>query len=330
MVNDMTAPKTCPDCGAALDPGEVCECKATGVVEPTPPSEMEFVMDTDLDKALPASIEFNFEQLKSQLIQSLERYQGLVVTADDIKGAKADRAKLNALRTALEDKRKEVKRRCMEPYNAFEARVKELVGLIDQPIAAINGQLKSYEEQRLKEKYAQAHAHYEEVAGDLLPLVPFDMVWVDDFSRASVSIGTVKKEITKFVNGVKNDLSVLETVESEFKEALKLKYLRSFDLSDVLAERARLQDQVRRLREFEAEQRKRDAISKLKGTENPQEPQENADAEGCALRQETAQKPQEAQTDKVYRLSFECYVTMDQAAALSGFLRANNITYRRI
>ena len=44
----------------------------------------------------------------------------LVYTADQIKDAKKDRAKLNKFVTALEDKRKEIKKQVMQPYTAFE------------------------------------------------------------------------------------------------------------------------------------------------------------------------------------------------------------------
>ena len=68
---------------------------------------MEFVMGNSLE-ALPKTIDFNFEELKTQLASSLELYTGLVVTEDGIKSAKEDRAKLNKLREALETDRKSV------------------------------------------------------------------------------------------------------------------------------------------------------------------------------------------------------------------------------
>ena len=36
---------------------------------------MEFVLKTDLEKSLPAAIDFNFEQLKSELANSLKKYE---------------------------------------------------------------------------------------------------------------------------------------------------------------------------------------------------------------------------------------------------------------
>ena len=59
---------------------------------------------------LPQSIA-NLEALKAELTPKLEYYNTLVVTADSIKEAKADRAALNKLKTAIDEQRKEIKRR---------------------------------------------------------------------------------------------------------------------------------------------------------------------------------------------------------------------------
>ena len=65
-------------------------------------------------------IEWNYEELKAELSQKLEQYKGLVYTEDQIKEAKADRAKLNALATAIDGKRKELKKQCLQPYEQFK------------------------------------------------------------------------------------------------------------------------------------------------------------------------------------------------------------------
>lgn len=122
---------------------------------------MEFVMSTDLNTALPKEIGFNFEELKAELSERLEYYNGLVVTETTIKEGKAERAKLSKLREAVEAKRKEVKRECMAPYTDFERKVKELVTIIDAPIAAIDGQIKAFDDLRREEKRAEIQRAYE-------------------------------------------------------------------------------------------------------------------------------------------------------------------------
>ncbi len=323
----MTAPRVCPDCGVALDANEICTCKQETVKETAAPvaaGNMEFVMGDSLEH-LPATIDFNFHQLKEQLAISLETYSGLVVTEDGIKAAKEDRAKLNALRTALEDKRKEVKRQCMAPYNDFEAKVKELVGLIDKPIAAIDDQLRQFEESRRADKRAAVQAIYDETVGELRGLLPFERLWSDAWYNAGVSMKKIRESIVATEGKVASDLEVLSTVESEFMEPVKMKYLETLDLGAALTERAYLQEQAKRLREFETRKQAAQA------TAAPDQATTDYQAPGQEVGGATAAEPVPAQeAEKVYRLVFECQVTRDQAAALAEYLKANNISYRRI
>lgn len=284
---------------------------------------MEFVMGNSLE-ALPKTIDFNFEELKTQLASSLELYTGLVVTEDGIKSAKEDRAKLNKLREALETKRKEVKKECMAPYTDFEGKVKELVSLIDQPIAAIDGQLKAYEEQRRAAKRADILAIYEETVGELRALLPFEKLWQDGWYNIGVSMKKIREAIVAAEAKAASDLEVLATVESEFAEAVKIKYLEHLDLNEALLERARLQERAKRLREYEEQRAK--AAANL-----PEEQRMEAASRGA---EQAANIPEPAagaeQAETVYRLCFECMVTAAQAKELSDWLKDRNISFRRV
>ena len=87
---------------------------------------MEFKIITDLS-VLPQVIETNGEELKAWLSEKLTQYNEIVVTPETIKAAKDDKAKLTKLRAALEERRKEVKRQCMAPYEDFERKYKNNV-----------------------------------------------------------------------------------------------------------------------------------------------------------------------------------------------------------
>ena len=277
---------------------------------------MEFVMGNSLE-TLPKTIDFNFEELKGQLAESLALYTGLVVTEDGIKGAKEDRAKLNKLREALENKRKEVKRECMAPYTDFEAKV----------------QLKEYEEKRRADKRAAILEIYEETVGELRALLPFEKLWQDTWYNTSVTMKKVREAIVAAEDKAASDLEVLATVESEFAEAVKIKYLEHLDLNEALMERSRLQERAKRLREYEAqraaqaanlaeEQREAEAT---RGAEQTPDPAANAAQAGT-----WEPGGGEAVEETIYLLRFECQVTRDQAAELSRWLKERNISYRRI
>lgn len=80
----------------------------------------------------------DFDELKMALAQWLAEYDNAVYPADGIKEAKQDKAELNKMRRSIEERRKEIRRNCLEPYTALEPRFKELVALIDQPLSRIN------------------------------------------------------------------------------------------------------------------------------------------------------------------------------------------------
>lgn len=285
---------------------------------------LEFVMQTDLATALPAVLEFNFEDLKKALAERMELYRGLVVTEDGIKAAKQDRADLNKLREAIEAKRKEVKKACMAPYTEFEGRVKELVQLVDAPIAAIDGQLKEYEEKRRAEKRAEIAAIYEETVGELKGILPFERLWRDEWYNTAWSMKKIREAIVAAEGKTASDLEVLSTVESEFAEAVRLKYLEALDLNAALAERARLQERAAKLREYE-EQRRRAAEAEAANVPEAERAEASAKDAGQA---EAA--PAMGAEETVYLLRFECQLTRSQAAELSAWLKDRNISYRRI
>ena len=285
---------------------------------------LEFVMQTDLATALPAVLEFNFEDLKKALAERMELYRGLVVTEDGIKAAKQDRADLNKLREAIEAKRKEVKKACMAPYTEFEGRVKELVQLVDAPIAAIDGQLKEYEEKRRAEKRAEIAAIYEETVGELKGILPFERLWRDEWYNTAWSMKKIREAIVAAEGKTASDLEVLSTVESEFAEAVRLKYLEALDLNAALAERARLQERAAKLREYE-EQRRRAAEAEAANVPEAERAEAAAKDAGQA---EAA--PAMGAEETVYLLRFECQLTRSQAAELSAWLKDRNISYRRI
>ena len=123
---------------------------------------MDFLVKTDL-QSFPKSIDFNFTEIKSELEEKLVKYKNLVVTEDGIKAAKADKAKLNKLATAIEDKRKEVKAICLAPYNDFEVKCKELVSLIKAPAVAIDTQVREFENIEKEKKYNELKAYFDEI-----------------------------------------------------------------------------------------------------------------------------------------------------------------------
>lgn len=280
---------------------------------------MEFVMSTDLNTALPKVIGFNFDELKAELTQRLDYYNSLVVTEDTIKEGKAERAKLSKLREAVEAKRKEVKREYMAPYTDFESKVKELVAIIDAPIAAIDGQLKAFDDLRREDKRAEIRKAYETIVpADIQAIVPLERIFDPKWLNATVKTKAVEAELTAMVQQTEDDLQVLDMVEPEFAAAVRARYMETLNIGAALRYKQTM------VAAAEAAKRRAEAIA-APAAAPVQEPEPVQEAPAAPAEPELVEEPV-----KLYRLRLEFRLTQDQANALKHFLEASNIDYMKI
>lgn len=164
-------------------------------------------------------INVDFESIESQLSEKMDEYNGLVFTEDKKKDAKADLAELRKYRKAVNDRKSEVKKAYMEPYNQFEAKVKKLIELIDEPINYIDGQVKEFEEKRIREKKAEIKKIYDEIVPeDLQDYIPLECIYGTKWDNASTTMKSIKQEIYDSVSKAESDISVIKGMNSDKTE----------------------------------------------------------------------------------------------------------------
>ena len=183
------------------------------------------------------SIDWNFEDLKAEITQKSNEYMNLVYSDDQIKEAKKDRAALNKLISALEAKRKEIKKQVMIPYEDFEKKEKELVSIIQQAVDNIDSQIKGYEEGLRQEKLKKVKEIYKESIGDLDRTVPLKRIFKDSWLNASTTLKSIKEEIAAIYAKVDADLKVINKESSTYSYEMKEEYLKTFDLSAAMAKK---------------------------------------------------------------------------------------------
>ncbi|MDO5016558.1 MAG: DUF1351 domain-containing protein [Eubacteriales bacterium] len=158
------------------------------------PLTLEIISPKDLEME---PIKFNFDDLKAAIANTAEIYKGMEYTEETMQVAKKDLATLRKFRGAIEDKRKEVKKMCLAPYEDFEAKIKELTGLIDEPINLIDGQVKEYDQARVDAKVAKSKAYFEERAEalNLQQIILWDVFIRSDYEKLSLSDKKIQEDI---------------------------------------------------------------------------------------------------------------------------------------
>ena len=278
---------------------------------------MEFkLINPQSENGFIQAIEFNFDELKTELKERLEKYQNLTFTEETVKEAKDTRAGLNKFKEAIETRRKEIKNLCMKPYNDFEVRIKELTGLIDQPIKAIDTQLQTFEDNRMTAKRVDIEDFYNSAIGNLKEILPLEKIFNQKWLNSTYKMTNITKEITETIGKVNGDLNVITDLklDPDMELQVKDKYLQTLDFSLAMAEKTRLENLKKAIKE-------RETIQEVQIDQEEQKPVINDE--------ETAHNFNNVSPiiEKIYYKEFWVRGTERQLRALGAYLKGNNIEY---
>lgn len=274
---------------------------------------------------IPERIDFNFEELKTELSEQVEKYKNLVYTDDQIKECKADKASLNRLKKALNDERIRRKKEYLKPFEEFEGKVNEIIKIIDEPLQLIDKQVKEFEEKKKADKRIEIGAFWETTEHpEWMTLARiFDERWLN----ATYTMKQIQADINGWINRINSEIETLQQLEDFSFEAIET-YKRSLDLNQAIAEGKRLSD-IQKRKEEEArrkaellEAQKQAEQAQIQATEAPKQEAEEIDA-----KEEKAEE--KAQSASMW-LSFSALLTVEQAVKLKQFFEENQIQFKKI
>lgn len=273
----------------------------------------------------PEVIDFNFEELKEEITNKSALYKNMVYTDETIKDAKSDRALLNKFKTALEDKRKEVKKQCLEPYNQFEKQIKELVAIIDEPVKLIGEQITEFEDREKAEKHEQITKLFDKAG--FQSFVTLEQIYDPKWLNKSVSLKSIEEELTNTVYRIGHDVTTINSLKEYSFEALE-HYKKTLDLASAIAEGQRLADTQKRKLEHEAELKAREELAKKQAEERAKaEAEANLHEESEEVAEE---EPQQAVEVKRQWIKFVALLSKDDALALKEFCDNRGIEIKSI
>jgi len=187
----------------------------------------------------------NFDEIKAMVQDKADHYKHMTYTEEQLPEAKKDKATLNKFVKAIEDRRKEVKKACMQPYESFETQIKELVAICNEPIKAIDEFVKAAEAEAKEAKRAEIEKLFSEIEHpDWLNLNQiFNSKWLNQ----TVKMSLVEEEIKSRLKATEGDIKTISTLECSF-EAME-EYKRTLSLADAIREGQRIADIQKRKEE---------------------------------------------------------------------------------
>ena len=273
-------------------------------------AEMELRVDDSFKTAL-VPIEFNYEELKAFLTESLAKYKGRVFTDEQMPEAKQITATLNKVTKAISDQRIAIKKMYLEPYTDFELKCKELTGMCDEVKSEIKAQVDAFTEAKREQKMQLIEAFYKaNVKGEIAEYVTWERVRNDRWGNATFSQAEAEEEILKARDVALGNLEIIREWNSEFEIPLLEEFKKTLDLRSVFALK-------RSLEEAQAKQKAK--------AEPPKEQKTLFDAPPAEPPKQTAPKP----TGKMIELHMVARGTREQFIALREAVDRIGMTVER-
>lgn len=199
------------------------------------------------------NIQFNYEEIKETLAAQMDLYKDAQFSEDTKKDAKKEVAALRNMKKAIDEKRKEVKKQCLVPYEDFEVKCKELQGLIDQPINLISCQITAFEEKRIYKKRERIKEIFQEVfEGSEIPL---EKVYNHKWENSTYSIPKIQKELEDMAVKIAMEMKTIESLRTDCTEDAKEIYLNSLDLTEAISYVNEYEETKQKVLEKEKEKR---------------------------------------------------------------------------
>ena len=204
-----------------------------------------------------ATIASNMDALEAHVKRVVADYEGAtydLTSAQAVKEAKHDRSYLNGIKKEIDERRKAVKREYNKPLDAFERRCRQITAIIDESSDAIKAQLDEAEQARKDALYSRLQQHYEEYAGLLVPVVPYERLHEAQWLNKTFGEIKAQQSLEAKVSDVARDWETLKAQQEampHYADAER-EFFRTLDLGAALNAARSADEEDRRIAEMKA------------------------------------------------------------------------------
>ncbi len=268
-------------------------------------------------------IKFNYEELKKWLEEKVKNYKNLVYTDENIGTAKSDRADLNKLKKALNDEKIRIKKTYLTPYDVFETKIKELIGIVDIAVENVDVQVKDYEQKEKDNKRAEILNYFTGKVGKYKDVLNFDKIFNQKWLNKTCKINDIKKEIDTLIARIDTHMQI---IDGQVKDENMNTEIRRYYFEHIADENV-LTFTMAQIQKIKEENKK---INILKQEEIPKVTEELVNNEKNSQNIVENEQKSVNNSQNLTQIDFRVWVTTEQIKALKLFLIENHIKYGRV
>lgn len=259
------------------------------------------------------TLETNALAIKEKIKELLPNYDPKNYSSANIDKAKEDKALLDKTSKVLNDKRIELEREFMKPFESFKEIIKETTDLIKTASSQIDVIVKDVENKEKEEKKNEIIKIFNEKIKELSDLIPFERIFDEKWLNKTAKMKDIESSIETKLEQIRNDLITISELHSKYEIELKNDFLKHFDLGLIIRKNSELIQKEEALKVQTEE------------TEKVIEEQKEEKMQKMA---EEVVPPKIADDIKTYTLKITG--TTSQLKALRRFLEINGMSFEKI
>lgn len=213
------------------------------------------------------SIVTNIDDIIARAKEIAEYFQSFPISeaidsGEHYREAKASRAEIRRISKSIDNIRKDVKRQYEAPLKAFEAKVKEATGPLDEADRAYKRAIDGYDEERSRHLESELRDYYYEASGDLGELVSYEDFMslrapkmrngTYEWTRPAANLEKSRTDMEAELRRVREEWEALPAYDQGDLDRIRAYYCESLDMARTLtrikADRDR-EEAIRRQRE---------------------------------------------------------------------------------
>lgn len=266
-------------------------------------------------KQLPVILE-RLQVVKADVAERVENAMSLVCTEDTVSVVKEERANLNKEFKLWEEKRKEVKKAVLTPYEQFEEVYKDCISdIFKKADADLKGKIDSVEKELKEEKATKVREYFAEYLASKNITMPLTFECANINVTLSASLKSLKEQAKTFIDRVCDDLTLIET--QEYKDEIYLEYNSAYFLNVSGAITAVI-NRHKAIEEAKAREEERKAKAEVE--------QKTVEQVAEVLTPPTVVSSAESE-EQIFTLSFKVKGTKTQLRTLKEFLNNGGYDY---
>lgn len=146
------------------------------------------------------AISFDYDGLEARAKAIVAKYEGLMVSEDQVKDIKKEMAEINALKIRLDNARKEAKRQIEAPVKEFEAQIKKICAIFDRTYAELRAQVEAFVEKEREEKRGKVQPIIEEeLQAASARVAPFPIPIQESWLNKTTTLKSVREAVRDII-----------------------------------------------------------------------------------------------------------------------------------